>query len=145
MRLSLKSTSRDLALRLCQVRAFLPNTSVGSPWIIGYAHFAGKPPWTDSEIINSRIGPSAPVYDEFCELACRFFNAIGWFTEAWTVRGDGGSFSSGGDSGSLVVSEDGTQAVGLLFAGTPFYSIMIPMNYVQTLFGGVELVSGHHA
>ncbi|MDB6173804.1 MAG: hypothetical protein JWL59_3115 [Chthoniobacteraceae bacterium] len=75
---------------------------------------------------------------------CRFFNATAWFTEVWTVRGDAGPFAIAGDSGSLVVSEDGTVALGLIFAAAGDYGIMIPMNYVQTLFGGVELVSEHN-
>ena len=49
-----------------------------------------------------------------------YFTATVWFTDVWLVRADaGGSFALPGDSGSLVVTEDGGAAVGLLFAATP--------------------------
>ena len=49
-----------------------------------------------------------------------YFTATVWFTDVWLVRADGGgSFALPGDSGSLVVTEDSSAAVGLLFAATP--------------------------
>ena len=46
------------------------------------------------------------------------FSATVWFTDTWTVRTAdlGEPFALAGDSGSLVVTEDGGAAVGLLFA-----------------------------
>ncbi len=47
------------------------------------------------------------------------FSAAVWFTDSWTVRADeDDAFALPGDSGSLVVTEDGDAAVGLLFAAT---------------------------
>ena len=48
----------------------------------------------------------------------RYFSSTVWFTDIWTVRADedAGTFALPGDSGSLVVTEDGNNAVGLLFA-----------------------------
>ena len=47
------------------------------------------------------------------------FTASVWFTDIWTVKADEGSqFALPGDSGSLVVSESGDTAVGLLFASS---------------------------
>lgn len=45
------------------------------------------------------------------------FSASVWFTDVWTVRSDEDDFFAlPGDSGSLVVTEDGEASVGLLFA-----------------------------
>lgn len=74
------------------------------------------------------------------------FNALVWFTDIWTVRADAGDIiAQGGDSGSLVVTEDGTQAVGLLFAANPRgdYAWIAPISSVLELLTGVELVGGH--
>ncbi len=48
------------------------------------------------------------------------FSATVWFKEMWSIRADSGKhFALAGDSGSLVVTEDGSAAVGLLFAASP--------------------------
>lgn len=44
------------------------------------------------------------------------------FTDQFLVSGTRGSFSGGGDSGSLIVDKD-NRAVGLLFAGSPFTTV----------------------
>lgn len=46
-----------------------------------------------------------------------------------------GTFSAGGDSGSLVVTEDGNHPVGLLFAGSSSYTIANPIDPVLSRFG----------
>jgi hypothetical protein len=49
-----------------------------------------------------------------------------------------GSFSAGGDSGSLIVVERGSNArkpVGLLFAGSPSVTIANPIGLVLERFG----------
>jgi hypothetical protein len=45
-----------------------------------------------------------------------------------------GTFSAGGDSGSLVVTEDGNHPVGLLFAGSSSYTIANPIEPVLSRF-----------
>ena len=47
----------------------------------------------------------------------------------------GGGFSKAGDSGSLVVSQDGLHPVGLLFAGGHSATIANPISDVLTAFG----------
>lgn len=79
---------------------------------------------------------------------CKYFSAVVWFQDVWTVRSDGSSlFALPGDSGSLVVTEDGTRAVGLVFAvsqGTSGgYGIIIPIDNVLKMFGGLRLVNDH--
>src|SRR5688572_4835840 len=73
----------------------------------------------------------------------RSFAATVWVQDVWTVRADAGTaFALPGDSGSLVVNEDGTAAVGLVFAaGTGGqYGWIIPADYLATLFGGLSFV-----
>lgn len=52
------------------------------------------------------------------------------FTDQLIVKGERGAFSAGGDSGSTIVSYDG-KAVGLLFAGSPFFTIANKMSNVE--------------
>jgi hypothetical protein len=74
------------------------------------------------------------------------FSATVWFENTWTVRSiDGDPFVLGGDSGSLIVTEDGSAAVGLLFAGNNKgdYGIIMPIQDVLNSCGNLQLVSGH--
>ena len=79
---------------------------------------------------------------------CKYFTAVVWFQNVWTVRSDGPSlFALPGDSGSLVVTEDGTRAVGVVFAvsqgASGGYGIIIPIDHVLNMFGGLQLVNDH--
>jgi hypothetical protein len=66
-------------------------------------------------------------YDEYCENVARF-------TDQLTVTP--GDFSAGGDSGSLVVSNDSLrQPVGLLFAGSDTVTIINRIDLVLKRFG----------
>lgn len=73
------------------------------------------------------------------------FSAVVWFQNIWTILGEGKPFALPGDSGSLVVTEDGTKTVGLIFAASPSnnYGWMIPINEVLSKLGGLSLVSHH--
>jgi type II secretory pathway pseudopilin PulG len=46
-----------------------------------------------------------------------------------------GTFSAGGDSGSLIVTETGKNPVGLLFAGSSAYTVANPIQPVLARFG----------
>lgn len=52
------------------------------------------------------------------------------FTDQMIIKGERGSFSAGGDSGSAIVSYNGN-AVGLLFAGSPFFTVANKMENVE--------------
>ena len=52
------------------------------------------------------------------------------FTDQMIIKGDRGAFSAGGDSGSAIVSFDG-KGVGLLFAGSPFFTVANKMANVE--------------
>lgn len=74
------------------------------------------------------------------------FNSQVWLQDSWTVRGDDGDpFALGGDSGSLIVTEDGQNAVGLLFAvnSRGLYGIFCPIDAVLAHFGGLTLLNRH--
>jgi len=74
------------------------------------------------------------------------FSATVWFKEMWSIAADPGQhFALAGDSGSLVVTEDGSAAVGLLFAASPSGDVgaIVPMTHIATCFGSITLVSGH--
>jgi hypothetical protein len=92
--------------------------------------------------IESRVTtPTAITY------AAKHFKGVVWFKDIWAVMSDSGHpFALGGDSGSLVVTEDGKNAVGVLFAAnrTGDYGWIIPMNQVLSAFGGLTLVGNHH-
>ncbi|MBI4493735.1 MAG: hypothetical protein HY690_13165 [Chloroflexi bacterium] len=54
-----------------------------------------------------------------------------------------GSFSAGGDSGSLIVRDGATpRAVGLLFAGSPDYTIANPVQAVQSALNVAPVGAG---
>lgn len=74
------------------------------------------------------------------------FRALVWFQDVWMIRSnDSDPFALGGDSGSLVVTEDGDKVVGILFATSNkgAFGIVIPIDRVLAAFGGLSLVAGH--
>lgn len=74
------------------------------------------------------------------------FSADVWFQNTWTVRSeDAEPFALPGDSGSLIVTEDGSAAVGLLFAvnNRGEYGIFCPIEDVLRALGNLTLISGH--
>lgn len=76
----------------------------------------------------------------------RHFRGTVWFTNVWTIRALGGEpFALAGDSGSLVVNEDASRALGLVFAASRSgdYAWMIPMACITRSFGGLSLVGRH--
>ena len=71
------------------------------------------------------------------------FSSTVYFQNVWAVVTlTGEPFSAPGDSGSLVVTEDGTAAVGLIFAGGDNVSYIIPIEAVLGEWQAV-LVGGH--
>ena len=73
------------------------------------------------------------------------FSSVVHFKGAWAVSGGGGAeFSAPGDSGSLVVTEDGQHAVGLIFGGAGPLALMIPIAKVLGQMN-LSLARGHNA
>ena len=52
------------------------------------------------------------------------------FEDQILIRGQGGAFSDGGDSGSLVVDSVSGRATGLLMGGSPKFAIANHINEV---------------
>jgi len=75
------------------------------------------------------------------------FSATLWFRDVWTIitADPDEPVVVGGDSGSLVVSEDGTEALGLVFAGSPDGSqgLMISMQEIQRVWPSLRLIGSH--
>jgi hypothetical protein len=74
------------------------------------------------------------------------FSATVYFQNIFVVEADPGTrFALGGDSGSLIVSEDHQHALGLLFAATTDGKLgwFCSMHNVLKSFGGLTLVSSH--
>jgi hypothetical protein len=90
--------------------------------------------------IEAKVASPMPV-----EYNSKHFKGLVWFENVWTVRGTKGPFALPGDSGSLVVTDDGQEAVGLVFASSRNgeYAWIIPMPCVVGMFGGLRLVNGH--
>jgi hypothetical protein len=58
------------------------------------------------------------------------------FVDQLLIKGNGASFSDGGDSGALVVSATGAcRPVAMLFAGSPQYSLATPIDRVLQALG----------
>jgi len=81
------------------------------------------------QAINSTV---TVQYQKGCGTGKKFTQT---YTNQITIAGTGGSFSAGGDSGSLIVSNDGTpNPVGLLFAGNTSTTIANPASAVVSAF-----------
>jgi hypothetical protein len=91
-------------------------------------------------IVEAKVTTPMPV-----SYSAKHFKGTVWFKDVWTVRGRGEAFALPGDSGSLVVTRDGTKAIGLVFAASPNgeYAWIIPMPCVLGALGGLELVAKH--
>ncbi len=72
------------------------------------------------------------------------FSAVVWFQNVWTILGDRNEpFALPGDSGSLVVTEDGKESVGLIFAVSRQYGLIVSIQEALSQLGGLSLVSNH--
>jgi hypothetical protein len=94
---------------------------------------------THGEVIGQFTTPLGIPYES------ERFRSMVYFQNAWAIQTlTGDPFSLQGDSGSLVVTEDGTKAVGLIFAGTGGgdVSFIIPIDAVLATLGA-KLVGGH--
>lgn len=91
--------------------------------------------------IEAHIASPMPVFYQ-----AKHFKGVVWFKDVWTVVADeAGAFALPGDSGSLVVTEDGAEAIGLVFAANNSgeYAWVIPFAAISTAFDGLRLVHGH--
>ncbi len=75
------------------------------------------------------------VMDLSADIRVRFGTRVASFEDQLAVIGSGGVFSSGGDSGSLVVDAVTRRPVGLLFAGGGGTTFVNPIGPVLERFG----------
>jgi hypothetical protein len=89
--------------------------------------------------VEARVTTPMPV-----TYSAKHFKGVVWFTDVWTIHGPNGAFALPGDSGSLVVTDDGSSTVGLVFASNSNgeYAWIIPMPCILNTFGGLRLVTG---
>ncbi len=98
-------------------------------------------------LVVAQVASAMPVAYNVSEYGVR---KNVWFNNVFIVTGDNNQpFSRPGDSGSLVVSDDGagnSVAVGLVFAGNEQrnHSFILPLPDVMLKLG-VSIVTGHHA
>jgi hypothetical protein len=74
------------------------------------------------------------------------FSALVWFEGVWSVTSvDSEPFALGGDSGSLVVTEDDENVVGMVFAIAPkgMTAYIIPVDCLESAFDGLSFVGDH--
>jgi hypothetical protein len=90
--------------------------------------------------VESLIPAPTPI-----NYKAKHFTGIVWFMDVWTIKAEAEHFALPGDSGSLVVTDDGTAAVGLLFAASPRgdYGWIIPIERILEEFNGINLVGQH--
>ena len=105
-----------------------------TPDILGIGRLRGvKDASLDEKVMKSgrttRV-TQGTVVDVSATLRVGYSTGSFVFTDQIIIKGQRGSFSAGGDSGSTIVSYDG-RAVGLLFAGSPFFTVANKMENVQ--------------
>lgn len=75
------------------------------------------------------------------------FRSLVWFEGVWSIKSlDIEPFALPGDSGSLVVTDDGDSVVGVVFAVSSNGSrtFIVPAERISETFGNLEFVNGHN-
>jgi hypothetical protein len=92
---------------------------------------SGRTTGLTTGVITSTSATVRIQYQQGCGKGKKFSVT---FRNQIVITGDSGSFSAGGDSGSLIVTNDGNQPrpVGLLFAGSSLQTIANPIGEVLT-------------
>lgn len=105
-----------------------------TPEILGIGRLRG----TKDAVLEEKVMKSGrttrktngTVVDVSATLRVGYATGSYLFMDQVIIKGERGAFSAGGDSGSTIVSYDG-KAVGLLFAGSPFFTIANKMSNVE--------------
>jgi hypothetical protein len=115
-------------------------TAISEPFSLQRVKKFGRTTGLTLGVVEAKIATPTPI-----TYNAKNFKGTVWFKNVWTVRAVDEHFVLPGDSGSLVVSEDGSRAVGVVFAGNPSgdYGWIVPMPAAATTFGGLRLVGAH--
>ena len=119
------------------IAAASPSATIGVPSLGQAVGKSGRTTGLTCSNIQSLNLTILVNYDATCGAASPAFTA--YFTNQITISG--GTFSAGGDSGSLVVDTGTSRAVGLLYGGNSTSTVANPIQDVITAFGGAAAFS----
>jgi len=114
------------------IAAAPPSATIGIPSLGEAVGKSGRTTGLTCSNIQSLNLTILVNYDSVCGAASPAFTA--YFTNQVTISG--GTFSAGGDSGSLVVDTGTSRAVGLLYGGNSTSTVANPIQDVIAAFGG---------
>src|SRR6478609_2471782 len=114
------------------IAAAPPSATIGVPSLGQAVGKSGRTTGLTCSNIQSLNLTILVNYDSVCGAASPAFTA--YFTNQVTISG--GTFSAGGDSGSLVVDTGTSRAVGLLYGGNSTSTVANPIQDVIAAFGG---------
>jgi len=114
------------------IAAAPPSATIGIPSLGEAVGKSGRTTGLTCSNIQSLNLTILVNYDSVCGAASPAFTA--YFTNQVTISG--GTFSAGGDSGSLVVDTGTSRAIGLLYGGNSTSTVANPIQDVIAAFGG---------
>lgn len=114
------------------IEAAAPSSTIGTPALGEAVGKSGRTTGLTCSTIQSLNNTILVNYDATCGDTTPAFTA--YFINQVTISG--GSFSGGGDSGSLIVDTGTARAVGLLYAGNSVSTVANPIQDVIAAFGG---------
>lgn len=109
-----------------------PSATIGTPALGQGVGKSGRTTGLTCSTITSLSASIQVNYDAKCGDTSPAFTAT--YTNQVVING--GSFSAGGDSGSLIVTTDTARPVALLYGGSPTDTVANPISDVISAFGG---------
>lgn len=127
------------------ITALPPSSTIGTPALGESVGKSGRTTGLTCSTIESLNLTILIDYDATCGASTSAFTA--YYTNQISIAG--GSFSAGGDSGSLIVDTGTARPVGLLYGGSTTDTVANPIQDVINAFGGSAVFSvvggGDHA
>jgi len=109
-----------------------PSSTIGTPALSQGVGKSGRTTGLTCSTITSLNASIQVNYEAKCGDTSPAFTSI--FTNQIVING--GTFSGGGDSGSLVVTTDTARPIGLLYGGNTTTTVANPISDVIAAFGG---------
>lgn len=119
------------------IAAAPPSATIGTPSLGESVGKSGRTTGLTCSTIQSLNLTILVNYDASCGATSPAFTA--YFTNQVTISG--GTFSAGGDSGSLVVDNGTSRPIGLLYGGNSTSTVANPIHDVIAAFGGAAAFS----
>jgi hypothetical protein len=119
------------------IAAASPSATIGVPSLGEAVGKSGRTTGLTCSSIQSLNLTILVNYDASCGATSPAFTA--YFNNQVTISG--GTFSAGGDSGSLVVDTGTSRAIGLLYGGNSTSTVANPIQDVIKAFGGAAVFS----